>query len=363
MALKKIVLNEGFFFVLLVVYAALVVYNPRFLNPSLVEWNTVAIIASLIIINTGIFISGGTDLLARRVIAGFKDARSISIAAILLTLVVSMFITNDASLIVLIPITISIGKLSGNSMTRTIIFEALAANVGSTLAPFGNPQNIILFKAYGISLLGFIEASAPIFMVMLAVLMTFAFLLLKKGTVKPVSGNITYESNLLFLSLILFIIDIGGLFLGLDYVFFFITSLVGISVLLFFRPPAYGGKETLFRIDFFLIFTFVMIFLVINSIKSVISFSVSGTAFGLLVAALLSQVISNVPTTVLLTGKVSFLPLLWGANIGGDGTIIASLANLIAFRKLKRGDVFEFLEVSFAFLIVTLLLGILMISL
>jgi Na+/H+ antiporter NhaD/arsenite permease-like protein len=363
MELKKLLLNEWFFFVLLAAYIILAVYNPGFLNPGLVEWNTVAIIASLIIINTGIFISGGTELLARRVIAKFKDARNISIVAILLTLVVSMFITNDASLIVLIPITISIGKLSGNSMTRTIIFEALAANVGSTLTPFGNPQNIILFKNYGVGLLGFIEASGPIFVVMLVVLIAFAFLLLKKGTIKPISGNITYKKNLLFLSLLLFIIDIAGLFIGFGYVFFFITALIGIFLLIFFRPHTYGGKEVLFRIDFFLILTFVMIFLVINSVKSVISFAVSGTAFGLLIAALLSQVISNVPTTVLLTGKVSFLPLLWGANIGGNGTIIASLANLIAFRKLKRSDIFEFLKISFAFLAVTLLLGVLMVYL
>ncbi|MCW1292945.1 MAG: SLC13 family permease [Candidatus Parvarchaeota archaeon] len=358
MNIKRIMLNELFFFVFLFVYIALVIYNPRFLNSKLVDWNAVSIIASLIIANTGIFVSGGTDVLARRIVYRFKDERSLSMAAILLTLLLSMFITNDASLIVLVPLTLSIGKLSGNNMSKTVILEAIAANVGSTLTPFGNPQNIIIFKYYRLSLVEFLKASTLVFLLMLFTLIFLSYFLLKRKAVKPRAIKVTYKPTLFMLSFALFIVDIVGFFLGLNYKFFVATSLVGIIFLLMFRPSSYTKRDALLRIDFFLILTFIMIFLVVNSLKSLILFSISGTLLGLISAALLSQLISNVPVTVLLAGKVSFLPLLWGVNIGGNGTIIASLANLIAYRKLN-GSLLEFLKISSFFLAITLLLGIL----
>ena len=99
-----------------------------------------------------------------------------------------------------------------------------------------------------------------------------------------------------------------------------------------------------------------------NSIKSLLKIANVGLVYGFLLSALLSQLISNVPTTVLLIGKAPFISLLWGSNIGGNGTVIASLANLIALRRYGMKYAITFMKISLAFFVITLLIGMLFLS-
>jgi Na+/H+ antiporter NhaD/arsenite permease-like protein len=357
MDLKRLLLNEWFFLSLLVAYAALLIYNPSFLNPNLIDIQTVLILAALIIANTGIFISGGTDFIASKILERFKDLKSVSIVAVMLTVLISMFITNDAALIVLVPMTVSIGRMAGKSTSRIVVLEAIGANVGSTLTPFGNPQNIILFRDYGLSIQSFFAGSIPLFLILLAVLLIFSLLLIKSSVITQQKKKVTYNVRLFYTSLILFITGIFGFLAGFDGYFFLGVSIVSILVLLLLKPKDYTIRNTLLRVDFFLIFTFVLIFLVINSVRSSISIEINGALSIFLLSALLSQLISNVPTTVLLTGKTAFVPLLWGVNIGGNGTMVASLANLIALRRSAAGRIWDFMRISGLFLLITLVIG------
>ncbi len=361
MNIKNFLLNEWFFLSLLVAYAALLIYNPSFLDPNFIDTDTVLIIAALIIANTGIFISGGTDLIASKILGHFKDIKSVSIAAIMLTVAISMFVTNDAALIVLVPMTISIGRMAGKPLSRIVVLEAIGANVGSALTPFGNPQNIILFRGYGSNIQSFFSASLPLFLILLTVLLVFSLLLVKSSAITRQKRKITYNAGLFYASLVLFAAGIVGFLMDFSGYFFLGLSLVSILVLLLLKPKDYTTRNALLRIDFFLIFTFVLIFLVINSVRSSISIEINGAVSAFLFSALLSQFISNVPTTVLFTGKAAFAPLLWGVNIGGNGTMIASLANLIALRRSAAGRIWDFMKISGAFLLVTLAIGFLVI--
>lgn len=357
MDIKKALINEWFFLVFLVAYIALIIYNPSFLNPDLIDTKTVLILAALIISNTGIFVSGGTDYIAGRILRRFRNLKSVSIVAIILTVFISMFITNDASLIILVPLTISIGRMAGKSISRTVVLEAIGANVGSTLTPFGNPQNIILFRAYHLNLPAFFSTSLPLFAILMAILLVFALVFTKNSKISGWRGSLKYKPSLFYASFALFVLTVSGFLLNLSGYFFLAVSVASIFALLFMKPKSYTARRALFRIDFLLILTFALIFLVMNSIKSMVSVSLLGILPAFVLPALISQVISNVPTTVLLTGKASFMPLFWGVNIGGNGTIIASLANWIALRRLPTNGIKEFMKISGLFLLITFIIG------
>jgi len=125
-----------------------------------------------------------------------------------------------------------------------------------------------------------------------------------------------------------------------------------VLLMLFFRPKKLSKAFVITRVDFFLILSFVLIFLVINSASTLLpKLHPSGSIAMFFYALLSSQLISNVPATVLLEKSSLFLPLSWGVNIGGNGTLIASLANFIAYRQGKGLGIFRFMELSFAYMI------------
>ncbi len=359
MNIKEALTKEWFFLAFLLAYIALVIYNPSFLNPDFIDTKTVLILAALIISNTGIFVSGGTDYLAGYILKRFRNLKSVSVVAIILTVFISMFITNDASLIILVPLTISIGRMAGKSISRTVVLEAIGANVGSTLTPFGNPQNIILFRAYHLSLQAFFSASLPLFAILIAVLLVFAIIFTKNSKIHRWQGNLKYKPSLFYTSFALFVLSVSGFLMNLSGYFFLGLSIASVFALLLMKPNNYTARKALFRIDFLLILTFALIFLVMNSIKSMVSISVLGALPAFVLPALISQIISNVPATVLLTGKSSFVPLFWGANVGGNGTVIASLANWIALRRLPANGIKEFMKISGLFLLITFIIGML----
>jgi Na+/H+ antiporter NhaD/arsenite permease-like protein len=349
------------FFVLLAAYLAFVAYNRDFLNPALVEWKTVTIIASLIIINTGMLASGGIDIIAKVILDRIKDFRKLAIFSILFTVLLSMFITNDASLIVLIPLTMSIGKISGEDIKNIIVLQAIGANVGSMLTPFGNPQNIIIFREYGLSLSMFVLKMLPVFLISVVMLLIFVFLLNKKGKIAGSGAAVGYSRTLFSASLLIFAVTITGFLYDSGVSFFFVMAVLGIAVMLVFRPKSYSKTAVLLRIDFLLILTFVLIFLVINSARTFIGVISSSNPLAMFVYSLIiSQFISNVPATVLLQKNAMFLPLSWGVNVGGNGTVIASLANLIALRGGNGIKALRFMKISLIYMAAVALISMLL---
>jgi Na+/H+ antiporter NhaD/arsenite permease-like protein len=193
---------------------------------------------------------------------------------------------------------------------------------------------------------------APAFIISAAVLLIFTLILGRGG--RRISGTSasTYAKALLFSSLALFIIDVACFLADLGAWVFVLLSIVSVLLMLFFRPKKLSKAFVITRVDFFLILSFVLIFLVINSASTLLpKLHPSGSIAMFFYALLSSQLISNVPATVLLEKSSLFLPLSWGVNIGGNGTLIASLANFIAYRQGKGLGIFRFMELSFAYMI------------
>ncbi len=354
MDLARLLRREWFFFILIAAYALLVAHDSAFLNAGFVEWTTVMIIASFIIVTTGLLLSGGIDFIAARVLKRIGDLRSLAIFSVAFTALVSMFITNDASLIVLVPLTVSMGRISGKPVTRIVILQAIAANVGSMLMPFGNPQNIIIFKEYSLSILAFLHGMLPIFAASFASVLAFAYAFGGSGKITHGEVSVKVSMPLLALASLLFCADVAGMLAGYGIYFFAATALAGLLGLVLLRLPHLSAADALFEVDFFLILTFVLIFLVINSVRSMIgNFSIDSPIELFGYSLVFSQFISNVPAAVLFGTGGNWTALAWGVDVGGNGTIIASLANLIALRKLEGRKVLEFSKISFAFLAVT----------
>jgi len=258
------------------------------------------------------------------------SSRKVTLTLILLSFFTSMLITNDVALITLVPLTLIISRKSQINMMVTVILQTLAANIGSSLTPMGNPQNLFIFSYYNLEAIQFFR---PIILFVLSGLIWLYILNFKNKNVKidialsevKVQDKIkTWVWSLLFIVIILSVFGI------VDYRGAFILTLL-VTLLI--------NKKLIYKIDYFLLITFVCFFIFIGNIsnipaidsyvKSILNSSRS-TYFS---SIMLSQFISNVPCSIFLSKFTThWKELLLGVNIGGMGTIIASLASVISYK-------------------------------
>ncbi|NOZ83990.1 MAG: hypothetical protein GXP60_04160 [Epsilonproteobacteria bacterium] len=230
----------------------------------------------------------------------------------------SMFITNDAALIVIVPLTLA---LTTDRKDILVILEALAANAGSALTPFGNPQNLFIYWFYNIQPKTFVLSIAPFSMIFLA-LFVLASLFVKTANnrkIKQANSAIKRSAFIygaLLLIVILTILRILPIQAGI---------IVIIYVILFDRGSLH--------IDYVLLLTLICFFGISENMKSIFAANLENAGHIFIFSALASQIISNVPATLLFAKfTTQWKALLWGANVGGFGSLVGSLANLIAFR-------------------------------
>jgi Na+/H+ antiporter NhaD/arsenite permease-like protein len=347
----KLSVNRVLLLVLGLAYIVIIILKRSLYSPGLVDWKTIAILSSLIVVNTGLMYSGGLNFISYEIMKITKGQRQLMIISILLTSFLAMFLTNDVSLLILIPMTVAIGKFSRQNLDDVIIFQAIAANVGSMLMPFGNPQNIIIFRTFGLTFEKFLLSMLPIFLVSIGVLLLFS-LVFKDKRIGTVEGGQKPHIFFFALNLVLLSTAIIGILLNASILLFIFIIGISLLSLLFFEP------RTVLKVDYVLIVVFILIFLVMNSVRSLISIPIEGGAIQVFFSSMiLSQFISNVPATVLF-GKVPYwVALSYGVNIGGNGTVIASLANIIALRNLSGKNFLKFNKYSFLFLLVTAAAG------
>jgi Na+/H+ antiporter NhaD/arsenite permease-like protein len=241
------------------------------------------------------------------------------------TFFVSMVVTNDVALIALVPLTLS---LSMENIAWLVILEILAANAGSALSPFGNPQNLYIYWFYQIPFWAFVRTIIVFSGVFLVLLLLGAFFLdrqnnrrvsLPENTSMQMSRT-TYIFWGMLVIVVLMVLRILPLFAGV---------LVILYAILF-------DRESL-KVDYALLATFGCFFGFTDNLQVLLSGTLSHMHHVFLLAALLSQVISNVPTALLLADfTVHWQALLWGVSVGGFGSLVASLANLIAYRIYVR---------------------------
>ena len=295
--------------------------------------------------------------LARKIVRVFKNARLSVLALVYITFIGSMLIANDMALLTFLPLGLfvlsSTGK--GNYMAFTFIMQNIAANLGGMLTPFGNPQNLYLYTKFAIPNGEFMLIMAPPF-VLSVVLITLCCLIFVKPeplalkdekVTLPVGRTVTY--------LLLFALAIAIVFRGIPYQ----IGLVVIPAALLFMD-----RKALKMVDYPLLLTFVFFFVFsgnmarIDAVRNLFSMLLEKST--LLFSVLSCQVISNVPSAILLSQfTTNYKELLLGVNIGGVGTLIASLASLITFREYTKNNkgktryyVLLFSAFNFAFLIV-----------
>ena len=281
--------------------------------------------------SVGIFDSA-TSLMLRKT----GTVRKLALVFILLCYFSAMLVTNDVALITFIPLTILVFDKIKDEKSRilTIVLETCAANAGSMLTPVGNPQNLYAYDKFSLSMGDFMRTMLPAGIMSLAMICLLTLLLPNTPCKASDSGTTKIEKVPMIGYCALFAVCLMTVLRIVPDVVCFAAAVL--TALIF-------NKKLLLRVDYSLLATFVWFFIFvgniarIDAVRSFFSGILSGRE--LLVTALLSQVISNVPATVMLAGFTeNGTQLLLGADIGGFGTLIASLASLISFQIYRKSE-------------------------
>ena len=318
----------------LCIAAVLAVISVFFTPPSAeyvayIDFKTLALLFCLMAIMAGLREIGVFSSLANALLERTKNFRTVSLVLIMLCFFTSMLITNDVALITFVPFAIEVVKKSGktNFAVPVIVLQTIAANLGSMLTPVGNPQNLYLYSLSGMSLSGFIMLVLPY------TLVAFVLLIIANFTVK--SSKVEYETEKSAFSIKLTIFYILLFLLCMltvaNVLAYWITFAVVTALIIVIN------KKLLLKIDYSLLFTFIFFFIFIGNMSNVEVFrnAVSNLLGGreILLSVASSQVISNVPAAMLLSGFTDNIKyLIIGTNIGGLGTLIASMASLISYK-------------------------------
>lgn len=309
------------------------------------DLNTLACLFALLAVIRALRNAGFFETVAHAVVRRFKTLRGLGCALVGVTLVCSMFATNDMALLMLLPLSTVTLASTGNerALPFTFVMQAIAANLGGMILPFGNPQNIFLNSRFGIAFPDFLATMALPFAVSV-ILIALCCLAGFKATPLSSSGVPDADASeraplpraKTALYLVLFALSLGMVFRVVP----FVAGVVIVAAALLF-----ADRRALAHVDWGLLATFALFFVFSGNMARIPEvqgfFSMLLGQSTLVTSALASQVISNVPAAILLAPFVDgYQSLLIGVNIGGAGTLIASLAGLIAFnhfRAIKRG--------------------------
>lgn len=296
-------------------------------------------------------------LLAKKVVQLFKNAKLAVLALVYITFIGSMLIANDMALITFLPLGYFVLTTTGKEkyMTVTFILQNIAANLGGMLTPFGNPQNLYLYSTFDIPNMEFINIMLLPFIFSVALITIACLIFVKAEPLELDNERISLDPKKTILYLVLFALSILIVFRGIPY---WLGLVVIPAVLLIV------DRKALKDVDYGLLFTFVFFFVFAGNMSRIDIvrnfFSALLDKSTLLVSILSCQVISNVPSAILLSRFThNYQDLLVGVNIGGVGTLISSLASLITFKeyiKHNPGKTKYYIKVfslfNFSFLII-----------
>ncbi len=301
-----------------------------------VDFRTLALLYSLMAVVSGLGKAGLFPAMAHRLCARAGSTRAIGLMLVLLCFFSAMFITNDVALLTFVPFAVVVLTMAGRAqdLIRVAVLQTVAANLGSVLTPVGNPQNLYLYSYYGMSAGAFFSATAPVWLASLA-LVCLGCLTLPRAEIRPQLGEEpALDRKLLLLHGLLFALCLATVARLLPWP----AMLGGVVAAL-----ALFDRDTLGRADFMLLITFVAFFIFagnlarIDAVDALLRRLLAGREY--LVGVLTSQVISNVPAALLLSGFTdNARALLLGVNVGGLGTPIASLASLIGLKLYSRSE-------------------------
>ncbi|MBQ3302420.1 MAG: anion permease [Eggerthellaceae bacterium] len=302
-----------------------------------IDWRVIVLLFCLMAAVEGMRASGVLSRLAQMLVAGNRTKRAVCIALIMLPFFSSMLVTNDVALLTFVPIALLALKAANwsNSIVRVVVLQAIAANLGGMVTPFGNPQNLFIFTVY--------ELGAPDFFWTLAPFGLLAFVLLIGASVtfgaETASVDIKLDEKAIdyrrfILHAILFCASVLAVMRVIPYLA--VLPVVAVSLFVF-------DRRVFARVDYALLATFACFFVFSGNMAHMPAMQafLGQLMLGhpMLTSLFASQVISNVPAAVLLSGfTANWHSLLVGVDLGGLGTPIASLASLIAFKLYLHSD-------------------------
>ncbi len=272
-------------------------------------------------------------VLACKIVQSFKTTRMTILALVYITFLGSMLIANDMALLTFLPLgqRVLAATRKERYMAFTFIMQNIAANLGGMLTPFGNPQNLYMYTKFGIPTGEFMEIMLVPFSVSIA-LITICCLCVKSEVLTLPENEWKTNPKRASLYLVLFALAITIVFRGIPY---YIGLIIIPLVLLF------ADRRALKTVDYPLLFTFVFFFIFsgnmarLEPVRDLLSGLLEKNT--LLFGVLSCQCISNVPSAILLSQFTeNYRDLLVAVNIGGVGTLIASLASLITFREYTK---------------------------
>ena len=296
------------------------------------------------------------SIVASRIIQLTGNSRIAALALIYITFIGPMLIANDMALITFLPLGYYVFSTTGrkDEVATVFILQNIAANLGGMLTPFGNPQNLYLYQHFQIPTGEFMQIMLLPFLVAVALITLCCFLIPKHSLrVSPKMDEIL-PMRRTSLYLFLFSLTILMVFRLLPPWLVLSAVVIGLIIL---------DRKALKMVDYGLLGTFVCFFIFSGNMGRLPVvrdfFSTLLEKSTLLTSVFSCQVISNVPSAILLSQFTdNYASLLVGVNIGGAGTLIASLASLITFleytshyREWTGKYILRFTLLNFGFLI------------
>lgn len=301
-----------------------------------IDIRTLCILACMMAVIAGMADTGAFEKLASDLVRRSHGIRGTCAVLVALPFLMSMLITNDVSLLTFVPFGIVVLERTGNRrlMIPVIVLQTAAANLGSSLTPFGNPQNIFISSFYGPDAIDFLTVMAPIVAAGAAVLVLLALRLEGEGSEACVIDGREADARYLALTVVLFAICVAAVLRAVPYQY---AAAIVIAVIAATRP------RVLLKVDWGLILTFVFLFVFTGNMASleVVRDALGGLMAGdaMLCPVIVSQFVSNVPAAVMLSGFTDdWQSLLAGVSIGGFGTPIASMASVISLEIYSRTE-------------------------
>lgn len=324
--------------VLAVISAFLVPPSKEYID--YIDFRVLALLFCLMLVVSGLQNIGVFDSLAQRLLKKVKNTRQLILLLTALCFLSAMFITNDVALITFVPFTIMILSMAGQEaiLIPSVALQTIAANMGSMLTPIGNPQNLYLYSYFELSIGTFLLYMLPLTLVA-ALLLIFSIYLMKNQPLSTLPESLpdpTPETVIpqvipkvkLTAYLILFAVCIACVIRVLSWPVMLAILVVAVLFL---------DIKSFLKADYLLLLTFVCFFVFIGNVKQLPEVTELLRSLiekrELLMGILSSQLISNVPAAILLSGfTTDARALLYGIDLGGLGTLIASLASVISFK-------------------------------
>lgn len=344
--------------VVLTIAILLALLSSLFVHPdkqyiNYIDYRTLILLFCLMSVMAGLRKIKLFDRVAATLVSRCTNEGQLIILLVVVVFFTSMIITNDVALLTFVPFTISVlnilpPNVKNRWMITLIVMETIAANLGSMLTPVGNPQNLYLYNVSGMSMGGFLLIMLPYSVLSLVMLIIWIIIRcnskstnidrnIKLGDIRNTNSKIAYNSRDKRIIGMYFFLFILCLMTVVKIIPFYITFVILLVCILIF------DRDTLKNVDYSLIFTFTGFFIFIGNIGRIPLFKdfLQGFISGkeMITAVLCSQIMSNVPAALLLTGFTDNIRMLIiGTNLGGLGTLIASMASLISFKFIQRED-------------------------